>query len=210
MSRFARMFKHGKKQPGSVGIADRPGYQTDLQPRFSALELTRQLPYPSAPGESVADARVRVRQLVEALPFVDAGTAPAIDRIILAWLGEWLELLTAQRAAHREVIGTLRGQAATDVAAARMHVAETTWRLELARLDHARAYYLLTGDQVPVPPPPFTDPAFPASEPTADGTPIKYSDDKPRAADGHRQSALPFDGVDLLLPPMNGHGLVAP
>ena len=121
--------------------------QTGTSPRYN---LT--------PPDSLPEARERVLRHVQALPHVDTGTAGAVDRIILGWLGQWLEQLGADRAEHRRVLDQRVVQATARVTDATDRAAHTDHQLRQAIQDHDRAYHLITGDRAPSHPV-TTDPA---------------------------------------------------
>lgn len=107
---------------------------------YSPLEVTHSAGFDLMPAVNSADAKIRLRQIIDAMPYRDIGTADVADRLLLSWLGEWTDEINARHLANRGSIEIMVGQAQTHLVAARDLVTVARADVVRAETEHAQVY----------------------------------------------------------------------
>jgi len=131
---------------------NRPDWGADTQAarymHIPEIDRWRALPFDMPPDPERGTVLQRVRQYVESLDgAIDEGTGAALDRVIEAWVAEWIATVETGYTDHCAVIDVHRAQAAQWLTES-IHTA----RHENEELERIRAAYLacrarLAGEQ---------------------------------------------------------------
>lgn len=142
-SLLRRLTPRSRRQPDPVPTLE-PNSTVGYQ--FARVESTRYRGYTDLDGPSLEDAKIRIRQFVEALPQVDAGTAGSADRVIDTWRAQWYGAIEIRYKENEESVEELVALANSHLGSTRTAVVDARADVRVAEREYAKAHQRFHGE----------------------------------------------------------------